>query len=108
MTLKEYFERRLLDMEKAVTKAEASHEKRLESLNEFRDQLKDQADTFVEKSLHYAQHDAIEDRINGIRRDIDKIEGRTDGGKTLWAYLVSGASLIGAIISIAIALTKGS
>ena len=52
--------------EKAVIKAETASEKRFESVNEFRAQLSDQANTFVPRLEAAAQRDAILDQIRRL------------------------------------------
>ena len=47
VTLREYMEKQLEYLERAVIKSEQQLNKRLEGMNEFRDTLKDQAATFV-------------------------------------------------------------
>jgi len=106
LSLKEYFERRLTDMEKAVTKAEAAHERRLEGMNEFRNQLKDQQQTFVDKSYYNSQHAILEEKIRDVKLYIDKLDARKEGGNIVWAYVVSGISLFLALLSFALTLIK--
>lgn len=105
-SLKEYFERRLVDLDKAVTKAEAAHEKRLEGMNEFRNQLNDQQKTFISRDYYDAQHRSLEEKITAVDRKASKIENIKEGGAVVWAYVVSGVSLFLALLSMAINLIK--
>ena len=47
-----------------MDKAQASTEKRFESVNEFRAQLNDQAATFLPRSEYQVQHGAIVDKVD--------------------------------------------
>jgi hypothetical protein len=53
--------------EEAIDKAEAILERRLESMNEFREQLKDQASSFVTRESAETQHKSIQEEINRLR-----------------------------------------
>jgi Mg2+ and Co2+ transporter CorA len=48
--------------------ARESMEKRLESINEFRGQLRDQAAGFVTREEHSAKHSEIEARLRGVEK----------------------------------------
>lgn len=52
--------------DKAVTKAEIAHEKRLDSVNEFRQTLADQTSTFIPRNEAHVQFQRLEDKIEKI------------------------------------------
>lgn len=54
--------------EKAVVKAELAADKRFESVNEFRGQLTDQANTFISRLEYNANQKAIEQKIETLQR----------------------------------------
>ena len=87
----------------AVTKAEVANEKRLDNVNEFRGQLKDQAATLMPRAESDIHFKAIENelaRINGI---VLTAGGRFEGAQWLWGII---GALIGGIVSIvAVCLT---
>jgi len=66
--------------DRAVAKAEASTEKRFESVNEFRKTLSDQASTFMLRGEADAKIQALTDKLGAIETRIDKSEG-SQGGK---------------------------
>ena len=92
---------RLEQMDKAVCKAEAATEKRFEGVNEFRLQLSDQARTFLPRQEYEQAHKNVVDKIEELKTRFDKVENMKQGGNVVWAYVLSGMSLIGAIIAIA-------
>lgn len=65
--------------EKAVIKAETAADKRFEAVNEFRAQLADQAATFMPRLESDARFLAIEEKISGIAKMIERSEGRRAG-----------------------------
>ncbi|MDQ1316528.1 MAG: hypothetical protein QG641_2050 [Candidatus Poribacteria bacterium] len=65
---KELINERSSYTQKAVDKAEQSVNTRLASMNEFRDQLKDQAKTFVTFDVYNANHKSIEIKIEAIQK----------------------------------------
>ena len=72
--------------QKAIDKAESTLGMRLEGMNAIREQLREQADTFLTTAVFNVQHDALIARIDRLVDRIDKnerwqsgIEGRTIG-----------------------------
>lgn len=72
--------------QQAVAKAETAAEKRFESVNEFRAQLSDQANTFVPRAEYEARMVTVADKIsemggfiNTLAARIDLREGRSGG-----------------------------
>ena len=72
ISLHEYFEMRFRNMEIATDKAYQSMERRLESMNEFRAQLKDQNAQFVTKE----EHQRILDDIQILRESRAELAGK--------------------------------
>jgi hypothetical protein len=66
----------LSNAEKAMTKAETANEKRLDSVNEFRDTLKDQQATFIPRSEVTTMFDSLSGRIKGT----ESFQQQTLGG----------------------------
>lgn len=109
-TLKAHHDQRFADQDKAVTaalqaakeattKAERAAERRFESVNEFRQQLSDQA-------AHFMPRAEAEQRIKTLESWRSSQEGRSGGMGGLAAALVSGISVLVAVASIVIAFNK--
>lgn len=68
--------------EKAIGKAELAGDKRFESVNEFRGQLRDQAATFLPRTEYLAGHQSLAEKIEGVgTRHADRlglVESRLD------------------------------
>jgi len=81
--LKEYFERRLEDLDKrlmdrfhlgdmAISKAERTMAARLDSMNEFRDALRDQANRMATR----VEVEKLEEQLQELRRAKANLDGR--------------------------------
>lgn len=124
----------LLAAERAGAKAEGTQEKRLESLNEFREQQKDLIGTFLPRAEYDRAHTDLVERVEklgstlnekidtverreGERRDelagrlaalqatISTASGHSAGLNAGWGYIVGAAGFIGAVIGIVLAVT---
>ena len=83
--------------EKAVTKAETAAEKRFDSVNEFRNAMKDQQDTFADKSQ-------TDFRLAAIEKQLEANGGRAAGRSDVIAWIVAGVAILTAIVSPVIAI----
>lgn len=119
----------LLSAEKAVAKAEAATDKRFESVNEFREQLREQAVLFLQRNEGLSRMDAIEraltehvarnvdqlkviedrltERNSVVNNRLDLMQGRSSGVNASWGYLVGIVGLVGGFIGIIFALRGG-
>jgi cation diffusion facilitator CzcD-associated flavoprotein CzcO len=123
--LRAYIEQRFSDSDKAVQaalqaakeaviKAELAAEKRFDAQNEFREQLKDQAATFMPRAEYSLQYQSlIESNKASIERLDEKIAANTAGinmsnggattGQQIWDRFLSVAAILvssGAVIAI--------
>jgi len=107
----------LTSAEKAVTKAETAAEKRFESVNEFRGQLSDQANTFMPRPEGDIRINAVSEKIDvnaarisdielrlSSRLDID--QGKTVGINATVVYVLAGLGALGTVVSILINFIK--
>jgi choline dehydrogenase-like flavoprotein len=83
--------------EKAVLKAETANEKRFDSVNEFRQAMRDQQDTFANKSETNMRLDDFGKRLDRIGSAMETASGKTAG-------LMMAALGLGWAVSTAIAL----
>jgi hypothetical protein len=86
--------------DKAILKAEAATEKRFESVNEFRQTLLDQTNSFISRVEFAAVRDTNANRIADLASRLDKIEGKAVGLNAGWIYLLGGLSAAGTVASI--------
>ena len=95
-----YFERQLMNAQTAIDKAESQLNKRLEGMNEFRDTLKDQAQTLARKD----DIEKIEKRISLLERNQSSGEGRMSVTTVLWATAAS--VIVGIIVGLVMKYIK--
>ncbi len=102
---------------KAVVTAQAAIDKRLEGMNQFRDQLRDQATTFVSREVVAALDAQVDRRFEQIRSDLDTERaerkeqytlgvGQKQGIQQSTAVIIGAISLIGAVLGIIIVLSN--
>lgn len=89
--------------EKAVVKAEVATDKRFEGVNEFRETLSDQANTFMTRHEYSAAHDALVEKVEAIAKIQDNAVGHSQGLTAGWGYLVAAVGLAVAIVTVIIA-----
>jgi hypothetical protein len=113
ITVKEYFnavlserdkrtEQRFELMAEAVRKAEVAHEKRLEGMNEFRNQLSDQAETFLTKNEYNLAHNNLEEKYNNLKEKVSELVNTKQGSGQAWTYIVMGVLAFVAVCSLII------
>ena len=81
----------------AVTKAETANEKRLDNVNEFRGQLKDQAATLLPRAEADIRFRSIENELSKLSDAVLSGTGKFEGAQWLWGII---GALIGGIIAI--------
>jgi hypothetical protein len=92
--------------EKAVIKAETAAEKRFDSVNEFRNTLKDQQITLMPRSEAMAVLKAMDDKIQGIDARVSQIVSRSEGAGWLWGIICGTGGLLAGIVVAYVALYR--
>jgi hypothetical protein len=110
----------LASAERAVSKADAATEKRFDGQNEFRDQLRDQAATFMPRAEYDRAHNDLVERVDQMRGAFtDRLaqldlavrtgtvgtEQRRAGSDAAWAYVVGGVGVAVGVVGAVVALT---
>lgn len=93
--------------DKAIEKAERAAEKRFDAVNEFRQQLGDQAATFMPRSEAQARWESLGEKLDALATRLDRSEGRGTGLNAGWVYLVAAIAAVGTIVSLYLALRGG-
>ena len=110
-SLKEHYDEKFLDIKEATkmaleaaalatAKAEAAHEKRLDSVNEFRQTLADQQATLVRKSEVDLMMKSIEKRLDNV----DRCGAEGSGIRIGWGIAIGFIGLVTALIVLITAL----
>jgi hypothetical protein len=92
----------------AVSKAELANEKRLDNVNEFRAQLKDQAATLATRSEVQVQMRALDEKLNLVTTAQTEMRSRSEGATGLWTVLAAGAGLLIGIAMAGLAVFRKS
>jgi hypothetical protein len=106
-TLKRYLETRidslkenvalaLANSDKAVNKAETAVDRRLESMNELRGALNDQAAKFITRAEYIVQHQALIEKVDVLAARVNEMADTSKGRS-------SGLSMVGAVVGAVIA-----
>jgi hypothetical protein len=100
----------LTSSKEAVGKAELATEKRFDSVNEFRGQLKDQAATLLPRAEADAKFNSMTKEIEELKKVINTSQGKSSGFMASWGVLVAaimiGATIVGGIVGVASLLLR--
>jgi hypothetical protein len=93
----------LLAAEKAVAKAETAADKRFDAVNEFRQTLADQTNTFIPRSEAEAATSRNTERIQELTDRLNKREGQSAGLATGWSVLIGAIFAASAVVAVIVA-----
>ena len=99
-TLKQYVDQRFQSINEAVSKADVATEKRFESVNEWRNSYADLVRNYIPREEYLSGHEIHSQQIAEIKAKQEKIANMKAGGDVTFAYLVSGISMIVAIVAL--------
>lgn len=97
---KQQFNNRFEAMDKAVSTATSSLDKRLDTMNEFRNTLKDQNATFLTKTEYDNRHTELSKQIEDLKLSRAEMAGKASQSSVNLAYAVTGIGLIISIVSL--------
>ncbi len=97
---KDTFKVEFNSLERATQIAAANLEKRLESMNEFRQQIKDQTGTFITRVEHSVMVDKFDGDIKSLRESRAMLEGKASQTTALGAILLSSLGILIAVVSL--------
>jgi hypothetical protein len=100
------FNTRFESMDRAINVATEALDKRLDSMNEFRNALKDQTATFITKSDYQSKHDELVKQIEDLKLSRATMEGKADQNSVNIAYIITFIGLIISIISLLLRFLK--
>lgn len=98
--LEKNFNSRLEQMDRAVTKAENATEKRFEGVNEFRGALQDLTRTFMPRKEIESMFSSLIEKTDSNTKELEKTKNIKQGGNVVWAYVLSGVSLMAALVAL--------
>jgi iron-sulfur cluster repair protein YtfE (RIC family) len=68
LSLEEKFEIKLQSLDQKVEKIDKVNDIKHEAMNEVREQLGDQADTFLQTAIYDSKHEIIQNKIEGLQK----------------------------------------
>ncbi len=92
--------------DRGVTKAEVAAEKRFESVNEFRNTLKDQQAELMPRAEVNVIINSINDKLNLVTARIDKGDGVNHGASVLWGIIIGAAGIVIGVLAVVAAFLK--
>lgn len=99
ISLRDYFEVRIAALEKAVQVAKVEMDRRLDGMNEFREQLNTQANKFLTRT----EYELLRLDVQSLKEVQAELRGKASRNSVTIAYALSAASIM---VSIIIAITK--
>jgi hypothetical protein len=97
VSLRDYFDERHNDLQRTIDKAESVLNLRLNTMNEFREQLKDQAVKFITRDEILIQLSPMLRDIEYMKRVCNIVEGKAS---SLSMLITAGMSLIGLFLAV--------
>jgi hypothetical protein len=100
----------LASAKEAVTKAETANERRFDSVNEFRQTLSDQTNTFLPRPEYEAAHSRVVEQVRDLSSRMDR-EGGADAARAtsqarLFAVIASIGGMLGVLVAIISLIVK--
>jgi len=86
----------------AVAKAETASEKRFDAVNEFRQTLTDQTNTFLPRPEYNAQHKALEEKVDIVTKKMNLDRG----GEISMGKIYAAVGAVGAILGMTVLLAN--
>ncbi len=84
----------------AVEKAERANEKRFDAVNAFREQLQEQANTFMPRELAQAQFEDLRGTLLALHSRLDIIQGNSKGVNATLGYVIAGATIVISLVAV--------
>jgi hypothetical protein len=98
--IKEYVDRLFTEKQTAMDRVSCAMDKRLDLMNEFRLQLKDQAAQLMPRSEYSAKHEMLLVEVRRIQSCLDKAEGKASAKSLIFVAAMSLAGLLVSIIAL--------
>lgn len=92
-----YYDTKFEDLDKASCLIAAGLEKRLDSMNEFRSTLTDQATHFITRAEYVTNHDRVVDDIKGLRESRAELQGKASQSAV---NIATGIAVIGLVVAV--------
>jgi hypothetical protein len=98
--LKEYFEARMLSITESNTLVHANLEKRLDSMNEFREALKDYQNTMLPRAEFEMSHRRLEEDVKSLQNYRASMEGKASTTSVMIANAIAVLAMLLSVIGL--------
>jgi hypothetical protein len=98
-TLKEYLNVQIEALKHATLIAKESMEKRLDSMNEFRETLKDQTNSFIPRQEYKESIFSLQKQVDDLKQSRDILAGKASQSSVNIAYILTAISLLLSVLS---------
>lgn len=95
--VEELLDEKIRGIDRATALAAQTMDKRLDSMNEFRDALKDQSGKMLTRDEYLLMHEKIKEDVRFLREDRAKLEGKADQAAL---SKVNSIALIGLLVGV--------
>jgi hypothetical protein len=81
-------------------------DRRLDSMNEFRGQMDDQAKRFMPRTECTAALDRLEEDVRSLRESRAELQGKASQSSVMVSWLIAGVGLLLSIVSLFVTLSR--
>ena len=100
VSLKEYIDTRIASLDKATDISHRNLERRLDTMNEFREALKDQSITFLTKAEYCVFKEQIDDDIRSLMHTRSVLEGKASQSSVNVSLMIGITGLFISLVSL--------
>jgi CO dehydrogenase nickel-insertion accessory protein CooC1 len=93
-SIKDYIDMRFTEIESARHVAYLTMEKRLEGMNEFRNQLKDQSSCFMTRNEYESKHEILASKIHDLELSKAELKGKASQSALNISLAISAAGIL--------------
>lgn len=104
VSLRDFVESKIESIADSITIAHAAMERRLDSMNEFRETLRDQAGKLVSRDEYIAAHRRLEADIQMLREYKAAVESKASQKAMMITLAISSISLVTGIVGIVLSI----
>ena len=104
--LREYIEKRFDELQKNSDRSHVALEQRLESMNEFREQLRSQAVTFMTREVYDANHKLLQAQVDELKLNRALLDGKASQQDLTLANTRASVGIGIGVLSLAVAIIK--
>ena len=106
VSLRDYMESRLESIRATMEATDKTLELRLQAMNEFREQIRDERNSYMPRVEHEHIHTLIQEDIRMLREAKATADGKASMGAVYLSYLLGLSGIIFGVINLVISLVE--